>query len=76
MNEGGDNKKSFISLRLLRNILVILLLLAAEAGLAYLGYTFYMTSFLQLGFRIVLIAAVAMFMLGLLWLVRRYIINN
>jgi hypothetical protein len=35
-----------------------------------------MTSFLQLGFRIVLIAAVAMFMLGLLWLVRRYIINN
>ena len=76
MNEGSDNKKSYISLRLLRNIFVILLLLAAETGLAYLGYTFYMTSILQLGFRIVLIAAVAMFMLGLLWLVRRYIINN
>ena len=75
MNE-GSNKKPVVSLRLLRNILVILITLAAEAGLTYLGYTFYMTSFLQLSFRIILIAAVAMFMLGLIWLVRRYIINN
>lgn len=75
MNENGK-KKFPISLKLLRNLTVVLLLLAAEAGLAYLGYTFYMTSFLKLEFRIILMAADALFMLGLIWLVNRYIINN
>ena len=68
--------KRMISGRVLKNIAAVILLLAAEAGLAYLGYTFYMTSFLKMDFRIILVAAVAVFMLGLIWLVRRYIINN
>ena len=68
--------KRMISGRVLKNIAAVILLLAAEAGLAYLGYTFYMISFLKMDFRIILVAAVAVFMLGLIWLVRRYIINN
>ncbi|MBP1555268.1 MAG: hypothetical protein J6U30_04255 [Oscillospiraceae bacterium] len=60
-----------IATGILRYVLVYSLLIAVEVGLAYLGYLFYRTGFLQDWFRYLLIGVDAIFMLGLFWLVSR-----
>ncbi|MBQ2085377.1 MAG: hypothetical protein II464_03825 [Oscillospiraceae bacterium] len=56
---------------ILRYVLIYGLLIAAEAGLGYLGYLFFRTGFLQEWFRFLLIGVDAVFMIGLLWIVNR-----
>ena len=69
-----NSLRKMISPRAVKNILAFLI--AVEAGLAFLGLTFFRTDFLNLMFRIVLIVSDVLFMLGFAWLVNRYIIQN
>ncbi len=62
--------------RAVKNLLAFLFLAAVEAGLAYLGLTFYRSTFLNNAFRILLVVSDALFMLGFAWLVNRYIIAD
>lgn len=71
-----NSLRKMISPRAVKNILAFLFMIAVEAGLAFLGLTFFRTDFLSLMFRIVLIVSDVLFMLGFAWLVNRYIIQN
>jgi|GEM_PF-3166321 len=76
MSAAKKKARRQMTARALRNTVAVLLLLTAEAALAYLGVTFYLTSFLQTWFKVTLIATDVLFMLGLVWLVNRYILQN
>ena len=62
--------------RTVRNTLSIILLLAVEAGLVYVGLMFFRADFLALWFRIFLVVSDVLFMIGFAWLINRYILNN
>ncbi|MBP0969615.1 MAG: hypothetical protein J5744_05650 [Oscillospiraceae bacterium] len=76
MNENiRKTLKRVFSPQVIRNVLAVIMLVAVEAGLAYMGFVFFKTDFLVMWFRILLIVSDVLFMLGLLWLVRRYVIS-
>ncbi len=67
---GGSRRKVDTSV-LVKKTLTLMLLLAIEAGLGYIGYVFIRTGFLNLWFRILLVAADIVLMLGFVWLINR-----
>lgn len=70
---GKTGKGRVLAGKILKYALTYILLIAVELGLAYLGYLFFSTGFLQDWFRYLLIAVDAVFMLGLFWLVSRFV---